>query len=68
MGGGDRRAGNDSEHASGQSRESGGKRGRGRGYAGIENELYFKDNTQMLFGDAKAGLQAVIAAVKELIN
>ena len=44
------------------------KRGRGRGYAGIENELYFKDNTQMLFGDAKAGLQAVIAAVKELIN
>ena len=46
----------------------GGKRGRGRGYAGIENELYFKDNTQMLFGDAKAGLQAVIAAVKELIN
>ncbi|RSX53908.1 NAD(P) transhydrogenase subunit beta [Bifidobacterium goeldii] len=44
------------------------KRGRGKGYAGIENELYFKDNTQMLFGDAKAGLQAVIAAVKELIN
>ena len=44
------------------------KRGRGRGYAGIENELYFEDNTQMLFGDAKASLQAVIAAVKELIN
>ena len=43
------------------------KRGRGRGYAGIENELYFEDNTQMLFGDAKAGLQAVIAAVKELL-
>ncbi|RSX56590.1 NAD(P)(+) transhydrogenase (Re/Si-specific) subunit beta [Bifidobacterium samirii] len=43
------------------------KRGRGKGYAGIENELYFKDNTQMLFGDAKSGLQAVIAAVKELI-
>lgn len=44
------------------------KRGRGRGYAGIENELYFEDNTQMLFGDAKAGLQAVIAAVKELLD
>lgn len=44
------------------------KRGRGKGYAGIENELYYMDNTQMLFGDAKAGLQAVIAAVKELIN
>lgn len=36
--------------------------------AGIQNELYFEDNTQMLFGDAKASLQAVIAAVKELIN
>ena len=44
------------------------KRGRGTGYAGIQNELYFEDNTQMLFGDAKASLQAVIAAVKELIN
>ncbi|WP_420897234.1 NAD(P)(+) transhydrogenase (Re/Si-specific) subunit beta [Bifidobacterium castoris] len=43
------------------------KRGRGKGYAGIENELYFEDNTQMLFGDAKASLQAVIAAVKELL-
>lgn len=42
------------------------KRGRGKGYAGIENELYFNDNTQMLFGDAKAELQAIIAAVKEL--
>ena len=44
------------------------KRGRGMGYAGIQNELYFEGNTQMLFGDAKASLQAVIAAVKELIN
>ena len=44
------------------------KRGRGTGYAGIQNELYFEDNTQMLFGDAKASLQAVNAAVKELIN
>ncbi|PWG60760.1 NAD(P)(+) transhydrogenase (Re/Si-specific) subunit beta [Bifidobacterium catulorum] len=43
------------------------KRGRGKGYAGIENELYFNDNTQMLFGDAKKELQAIIAAVKELI-
>ncbi|WP_171002627.1 NAD(P)(+) transhydrogenase (Re/Si-specific) subunit beta [Bifidobacterium moukalabense] len=44
------------------------KRGRGTGYAGIQNELYFEDNTQMLFGDAKASLQAVVAAVKELID
>ncbi|WP_018143736.1 NAD(P)(+) transhydrogenase (Re/Si-specific) subunit beta [Alloscardovia criceti] len=43
------------------------KRGRGRGYAGIENELYFDPHTQMLFGDAKMQLQAIIAAVKELI-
>ncbi|MFT8592837.1 MAG: NAD(P)(+) transhydrogenase (Re/Si-specific) subunit beta [Bifidobacterium sp.] len=44
------------------------KRGRGKGYAGIENELYFNDNTQMLFGDAKKELQAIIASVKELIQ
>ncbi|OZG54520.1 NAD(P) transhydrogenase subunit beta [Alloscardovia macacae] len=43
------------------------KRGRGKGYAGIENELYFDPHTQMLFGDAKAQLQAIIAAVKELV-
>ena len=43
------------------------KRGHGMGYAGIQNELYFEDNTQMLFGDAKKSLQAVIAAVKELL-
>ena len=36
------------------------KRGRGMGYAGIQNELYFEDNTQMLFGDAKKSLQSVI--------
>lgn len=44
------------------------KRGRGKGYAGIDNELYYGDNTQMLFGDAKAELTAIIAAVKELID
>ena len=43
------------------------KRGRGMGYAGIQNELYFEGNTQMLFGDAKKSLQSVIAAVKELL-
>ncbi|KJY50398.1 NAD(P)(+) transhydrogenase (Re/Si-specific) subunit beta [Bifidobacterium mellis] len=43
------------------------KRGRGKGYAGIENDLYFNPNTQMLFNDAKVSLQAIIASVKELI-
>ena len=43
------------------------KRGSGKGYAGIENELYFNPNTQMLFNDAKVSLQAIIASVKELI-
>ena len=41
------------------------KRGRGMGYAGIQNELYFEDNTQMLFGDAKKSLQSVIAAISD---
>ena len=44
------------------------KRGRGTGYAGIQNELYFEDNTQMLFGDAKSSLQAVIAGLKSLFG
>jgi NAD(P) transhydrogenase subunit beta len=29
------------------------KRGKGKGFAGIENELFFKDNTRMLYGDAQ---------------
>lgn len=44
------------------------KRGRGKGYAGIENELFFTSNTQMLFGDAKKEIQEIIAAVKELLK
>jgi NAD(P) transhydrogenase subunit beta len=40
------------------------KRSMGKGFAGIENHLFFRDNCRMLFGDAKASLQALVAAVK----
>ncbi len=36
------------------------KRGQGRGYSGIENPLFFKDNSQMLYGDAKASLDKIL--------
>jgi NAD(P) transhydrogenase subunit beta len=40
------------------------KRSMGRGYAGIDNELYSNEKTGMLFADAKEGLAALVAAVK----
>jgi NAD(P) transhydrogenase subunit beta len=42
------------------------KRSMGRGYAGIDNELYSNPKTGMLFADAKQGLSDLIAAVKAL--
>jgi NAD(P) transhydrogenase subunit beta len=42
------------------------KRSMGRGYAGIDNELYGNPKTGMLFADAKQGLADLVAAVKAL--
>ena len=39
------------------------KRGQGRGYSGIENPLFFKDNSRMLYGDAKASLDQILAQI-----
>jgi H+-translocating NAD(P) transhydrogenase subunit beta len=40
------------------------KRSMNPGFAGIENELFLKDNTMMIFGDAKVTLSKMITAVK----
>jgi len=42
------------------------KRGMGKGYAGIENYLFFKDKTRMLFGNAKDTLQKLVSEIKSL--
>jgi len=42
------------------------KRGMGKGYAAIENMLFFNDRTRMLFGDAKNTLQALVNEIKNL--
>ena len=42
------------------------KRGQGKGYSGVENELFFKDNTALVYGDAQAVMVKMIQALKEL--
>lgn len=41
------------------------KRSLASGFAGIENHLFYKDNTRMLFGDAKGSLQQLVSEFKE---
>ena len=42
------------------------KRGQGAGFSGIENHLFFADNTRMLYGDGQAMVSELIASIKEL--
>jgi NAD(P) transhydrogenase subunit beta len=39
------------------------KRGQGTGYSGIENPLFYKENTRMLYGDAKVSIDALLPKI-----
>jgi NAD(P) transhydrogenase subunit beta len=40
------------------------KRSMGTGYAGVQNPLFFKDNTRMLFGDAKEVVDQLMTGLR----
>ena len=39
------------------------KRGQGRGYSGIENPLFFKENSRMVYGDAKKSIDSILQSI-----
>ena len=41
------------------------KRGKGAGFSGLENGLFFRPNTRMIYGDAKATINELVAKFKE---
>ena len=42
------------------------KRGQGAGFSGIENHLFYADNTRMLYGDGQKAVSELIAGIKQL--
>lgn len=44
------------------------KRGQGKGYAGVENELFYAENCNMVYGDAQAVMAKMVQAVKDLVQ
>ena len=40
------------------------KRGQGTGYSGIENPLFYKENTRMFYGDAKKSIDSILPLIK----
>jgi NAD(P) transhydrogenase subunit beta len=42
------------------------KRGKGKGFSGIENHLFFADNTRMLYGDAQEVASNLVSDIKEI--
>jgi len=42
------------------------KRGQGKGFAGVENDLFYRDNTHMYYGDAQAAVGKLVTALKSM--
>ncbi len=42
------------------------KRGKGKGFAGIENDLFYRDNCHMLYGDAQKAVGELVSALKQM--